>query len=219
MTPGSIATRPVRPEECAIAFGLPTDEATFRATSRGSEARSFPRKFAGFGHYEDRFLRPYGRATRSMRRSGVRVVPALSLDVWGELVKSPEVQVVILFSHWEKGAVELHGGFATPGRIVQEVPEASAKIIDLTVCRSVALADELVRERPECVVRLSLTEADELGAKLDPAFWLGFYRALFLSLKRNPRSYIQAVGDAIVGLKRKLSRSAPVPRRGRRCPS
>lgn len=206
MTAGPIATRSIQPEKCAVAFGIPTCEATFRATSRGSDSRFFARKFANFGHYEDRFLRPYGRATRSMRGSGVRVVPDLTLDALGELFRSSEVHVVILFSHWEKGAVELHGGFARAGAIVERVPNGTEKIVDLTVCRSVALADELVRERPECVVRHSLGKADGLGARLDPALWLGFYRALFLSLKRNPTSYLQAVEDAVFGLKRKLSR-------------
>jgi len=206
MTAGPIATRSIRPEECAVAFGVPTGEAAFRATSRGGDSRFFARKFAGFGHYEARFLRPYGRATRSMRGSGVRVVPDLTLDAWSELFRSSEVHVVILFSHWEEGAIELHGGFARAGPIVERVPTGTEKIVDLTVCRSVALADELVRERPECVVRLSLGKADELGAKLDPALWLGFYRALFLSLKRNPRSYMQAVEDAVFGLERKPSR-------------
>jgi len=202
VTQQQVATRVIRPEECVVAFGIPTCEASFRASHRGSDPRLFARSFSCYDEYEHRFLRPYRTATRSMQRSGARVVADLSLDVLGELCRSSEIRVVILFSHWEEGGVEMHGGFAPAGEIVQRVPHGLAKIVDLTVCHCVALGHRLARERPECVVRLSLSRDNDRGSELEPALWLGFYRALFLILKRKSMSYMQVFEDALLGLRK-----------------
>jgi hypothetical protein len=206
MTAGQAATRPIRPEECAVGFGIPTSESTYRASPRDGNEPFFAKNFSCYPEYENRFLRPYRTATRSMERSGVRIVPDLSLALLGELLRSPEIQVVILFSHWEKDSVEMRGSFASVPEIVHRVPLGAAKIVDLTICGCVALAEALVRNRPDCLVRISLKEGDSHGAKLEPALWLGLLRRLFLLLKRAPKSYPQAWEELLIGARSHVSR-------------
>lgn len=206
MTPGQIATRPIRAEDCAVAFGVPTSETSFRAARQDGNESSFAWKYSCFPHYDRGFLHPYRTATRSIARMGARIVPDLSLDVLEELFLSPDLHVVILFSHWHDTGVEMSGGFAGVSDIVRRVPPDAAKVLDLTVCQCRLLAKRLVKDRSTCPVRYALKEGDQRGIELEPAFWLGLLRAVFLRLKRGSKTYPQAWAEVVRGEREHLLR-------------
>jgi hypothetical protein len=132
---------------------------------------------------------------------GVRLVRDLTLDGFESLCRDEDVQVVILFSHWDETGVELRDGFASIEAVIESVPSEGSGVLDFCVCHPSGLVPRLRDERPRYLIHFRSIEAK-------PRFWLSFYPALFLSLHRFPRSYLDAFTDLQTALLNRL----PLPR-------
>src|SRR5207302_11060832 len=90
------------------------------------------------------------------------------------------------------GTVELADGLVSSEQIVQVVPKDFIGIMDLCVCHPRRLVVLLKQKCPDCLVKLTDTEAS-------PIFWIYMYEALFKILNTKP-DYFQALADAFTSL-------------------
>lgn len=97
---------------------------------------------------------------------------------------------MILFAHWSDadGTVELADGLVSCEQIVRVVPKDFTNIMDLCVCHPRELVVLLKQKCPDCLVKLTETEAS-------PLFWIYMYEAMFKILNSRP-DYFQALADA-----------------------
>lgn len=121
---------------------------------------------------------------------GARIIHELTLSEFGNLFANKNIDVVILFSHWNENTVEFYDGLYEVSVIVQKVPPEFGGIIDLCVCHPERLAIELRQERPRCLTRYANNIAT-------PSFWLYFYLALFRFLSDCNLTYLSALEKTV----------------------
>jgi len=187
----SLADRIIKPENCAIAFGIPTTVEDFERDLCHPN-KDFSKIYNGVRQkYVKEFLNPLHKTEPVMTRLGVNVIHNLRLDDFGELFQKEKLEVVILFSHWKDHSVEFYDGFAEITQIVNEIPIDLSGIIDLCVCHPKELTFALRKLRPNYLVRFTDKEAT-------PFFWLYFYLALFSHLANNELTYLDALKELII---------------------
>ncbi len=188
MTVEDYTRRITRPENCILAFGIPTSERGFRESLAHQErARErFAEMFNGLWMpYLGEVARPFQRLYPRFRKLGVRIVTDLTLAGYSELFRADRVHAIILMSHWTRNAIEFHDGFADVPMFVRATPEDVPCILDLCACHPEELIPILRAERPCHLVRFIKREAT-------PGVWLYFFWELFVLLRRGSFSYIAA---------------------------
>src|SRR5205085_2432337 len=104
----------IKPLDCILAFGIPTDEQSFRS-DRNRQDKDFATHFSTWARYKSEFVDHLTTVEPIFRQLGVSVVHQLTLCRYRELVSTSEV--FILFSHWSGNSIE----FADNLWSVQEV--------------------------------------------------------------------------------------------------
>lgn len=192
-----VSRRIVKPENCVLAFGIPTSKEEFtESRKRGNRrfASLFDRRFGAeaLKEYRIQFLNDLERLEPVLKDLGLHMEHGITLRDLRTQFHGNKYDVVVVFTHSEGEALELTDGFADASAILHQVPQSFSGIIDLCVCNPVAIALELRCNRPNLLIRYSKTE-------LEPYFWLYFYRVLFQYLKEQDITYLKAVEDVTFG--------------------
>ncbi len=185
----------IRPQDCAIAFGIPTCQHVF-VDQRDNMKREHDyvrySKYPEYTEYYSGFVRFLDELEPGLQDIGVRL--AYDVTPWDLTELFQQYRVVILFSHWTDadpefplGAVELGEGLVDIDTIVEAVPQDYDGFLDLCTCSPPNLIDALLYARSRC--RLKYTEKED--AK--PDLWLYFYAKLFQLLHEKPMSYPDAL--------------------------
>lgn len=199
-----ISRKIIKPEDCVLAFGIPTTEKDFVEKQKQFD-RGFSHIFAEkFGEraldeYIYQILNDLRTVEPVLTNLGLKVIHKLKLKEFGELFKHNKYDVIILFSHWENNAVEFADGFADETGILGQIPEAFSGIVDFCVCNPRPLTINLRIERPNCLIRYSKNPAM-------PFFWLYFYLVLFKHLKQQDKTYLEAMEDVVHEFSKKVRR-------------
>ena len=203
MTKPIISERIIKPGQCALAFGIPLSRDDFD-NDREHPNKGFAKKFHGnWNWYVREFAGFFDLFRPHLIELGVKLHPALTFEKF-EALFSQEFDVIILFSHWEREAIEFHDGLVEYPKIVERIPGGFDRILDLSVCHPDPLVTALRRDRPKCLIRH--IKYDEEGCKdeLIPRYWLAFYHALFTHLSAHDLTYLDAVEDVIVSFLKKI---------------
>lgn len=188
MSQARFTERIIRPEDCALGFGIPTTEDAF-LKARRDPRREFARKFCALGQYRAKILRPVELNRPRLIALGAHVVEGMTSDAFGSLFGAG-FNVVILFSHWKANGVELADGLIAIPELVDRVPADFVGVVDLCVCHPEKFTTALRAERPRCLVRYTEKPAT-------PALWLSFYFFLFHQLKHRSLTYLEALDTTI----------------------
>src|ERR1051326_4139585 len=148
----------IKPCDCAIAFAIPTNsEEFFRDLDAPNKnfAKFFREKFGSWAwdEYRRQIVRDYERVAPAIMETGAKVHTGVTLREFGELFRRGRFRVVVLFAHWGEDAVEFYDGFAPVGTIVEQVPDDFDGVVDLCVCHSNHLREQLSVRRPKCLVK------------------------------------------------------------------
>jgi hypothetical protein len=174
-----------------MALGIPTSRECFEK-ARGSDRSHYAKRFlGGWEQYYDLLGADLQRMERLLRRWGVTMAVDASVDSFADLF-TRGFDVVILFSHWDKGAVEFSDGLSPVPAIVQRIPAAYAGLLDLCVCHPLDLVSRLHSERPALVVKYTAAEAA-------PDFWVRFYEIVFHQLHSRDLTYLQVIEEVAGG--------------------
>jgi hypothetical protein len=195
---GTIISRKiVKPEDCVLCFGIPTTGDEFLRKLECSDsgfASLFSKKYGhgpqGLNGYRREFLEDLEEIEPVLVNLDLQVVHETQLQDLRRLLCESNYDVVIVFSHWEKNAIELADGFAQTTVLLDQIPQSFSGIIDLCVCNPEPLTTELRLSHPNVLIRYS-------KGKAKPYFWLYFYRVLFEHLKQQNVTYLKAVEDVV----------------------
>lgn len=182
-----ILNRVIKPRDCALGFGIPTDLASFAAARDTKDPRRFSASYAWREYHQ--LILPFGNFIPLYERLGVKVAGTLRKGEVQRLFED-DADVVVLFSHWDKssGQVEFRDGFASADEIVAQIPARRDCLIDLSICHPLGLAEAIERARhPECRIRYA-------DSKIPAASWLAFLSLLFRILYDVDLRY----GDALL---------------------
>jgi hypothetical protein len=195
----SISKKIIKPENCVLAFGIPTSKEVF-FNAQNHPNKDFAKKFKGiWAKYDLEIVSNIQKIDPILSELGATVVHNLTLDDFGNLFHNQKYDVIILFSHWKANAIEFHDGLAEIPAIINRIPTDFSGIIDLSVCHPEQLTIDLRKERPNCLVRFTNQDAT-------PYLWLSFYRALLHHLKQHERTYLEALEEVIAAFLGKVKR-------------
>ena len=190
----NISERIIKPENCAVAFGIPTSKQAFERDGSDEVAnKEFAKLYRwAWGKFEAEIVNPFEKVVPVITGLGVEVCAEATLEDFGQLVRNERFDVVVLFSHWGDESIEFHDGFAQVPSIIEKIPSDFDRILDLSVCHPKSLVEALRRERPDCLIRHI-----ELEKEVTPGIWMYFYLALFKHLKHSDVTYLKALLDVI----------------------
>ncbi len=177
----------VKPENCVLAFGIPTSKAAFFSDLKRLE-KDFAKRFV-WSRYYVQFIQELEEVTPLLKDLGVTIVTDLKLQDYGKLFQ--KYGVVILFSHWKENKVEFEDGLQEIEKMIPLIPDTFDGTVDLCVCHPKNLAELIRREKPNCLVRYIDNEAT-------PFLWLNFYSILFRHLKEQNLTYLKALEDVAI---------------------
>lgn len=187
---GVVSTKIIKPENCALGFGIPTNEKDFFKDQFDPE-KKFAKQFRSvWARYDLEIVGHIKRIEPKIAEYGATIVHRLSLQNFGEFLLNNKFDVVVLFSHWENDSVEFYDGMADISAIINQIPLNFSGIIDLSICHPIKLTIEIKKKRPNCLVKFTNKAAT-------PFIWLYFYEALFWHLKNNNKTYLIALEEVI----------------------
>ena len=185
------ANRVTKPENCILAFGIPTSIEDFKRDLELAN-KDFAKDFNGVSaRYDKEFLQHLEKTECKMVQSGARILRRLTLDDFGALFVVENVDVIILFTHWtKKNEIEFFDGLAAIPQVIEKIPADFVGLLDLCVCHPRNLSVGLRKEHPDCLTRFT-------DNKATPFLWLYFYHTLFKYLASNDINYMDALKDVI----------------------
>jgi hypothetical protein len=181
-----------RPNDCVIAFALPTTEQGFKCSVRQRHSE-YVHRFAGGWEQYRTVCEDLRNCINQCRKIGVQIVEEVRFDQWQALFQNC---VVALFAHWisDIGEVESIGeGRATRSSdetielwdcqasaddLVSQIPDEFDGVLDLSVCHPFVLVDKIKRCRRKCTVKYFPDE-------LLPSVWAEMYIATFRYLEQT----------------------------------
>jgi hypothetical protein len=170
-----------------MALGIPTSQESFLRAQQSDRA-DFARRFlGGWEQYHHLLGADLEEMAALLRGWGVVVVRDASLEDFAELFAG-KFDVVILFSHWNTGAVEFADGLAPVPAVIERIPPAFSGMLDLCVCHPLELVRQLRQDRPALIVK-------HLSAEAAPHYWLKFYAILFHQLHSRELTYVEAIEE------------------------
>ena len=182
----NISVKTVKPENCAMVFGIPTTKAQFFDNFRNSE-KDFVRHFkGGWAQYYNQIVSNSDRILPVLSEFGVTVIQKIDPESFSKLFRESIYDVIILFSHWHNDTIELSDHLYNISNIVDAIPYEFNGILDLCVCHPENLTILLRRDRPNCLTRYTQQKAT-------PYIWLHFYLVLFKNLMERELTYLQAL--------------------------
>jgi hypothetical protein len=193
----SLIKRAIKPQDCTLAFGIPTSIEEYRTQRMAPQGHDFLFLVArNESDYRWAVLDDIERLVPAIEQTGARVERATTLEGFAALLRDPSRLVVTLFSHWNNDSVEFADGMASIPRIIEVVSPDYSGILDLCVCHPIDLVTGLRLERP----RLAAIKHTEASARVD--VWLWFYLALFKVLQDEELSWLDAVETTMERLER-----------------
>ncbi len=177
----------VRPQDCVILFGVPTDYKGFRRDIGAANKDLVPNRCPVWPQYRNEVVVPAERLIATALQCGVRVERDAALHNVHSACDGRH-SVVILVAHWTRDDIELADGLHPFRNIVEQVFEG---FVDLCVCVSDRLAFSLRELRPRCIIKFAL------GTFVIPSIWFGFFEALFTYLGEGLHPYMNAYNDII----------------------
>jgi len=196
--------RDVKTWHCVLAFGIPISREEFldalaMPSSRKSYANSFD---GGWNSYRSsRFLVTFNRLKPEFKRLKVNLLPNLTLDKFGELLRNDRYSVITIFSHWDDDQLEFGGGFAEIPEIIARVPVDYDGVIDLSVCHPIPLVEGLIsRPHRKYQVRSNFEKAS-------PRIWLHFYHLLYANLLLQDLTFAEAFEKTVEEFREQFERN------------
>ena len=180
--------RIVKPKDCVIGFGIPTNEAAFirsLANPRSDFARRF---FGGWPHYRAALTLDLDDVLPLLASWSVSIVHELTLDSFRAACERS--MVVTIFSHWSRSCVEFSDGLHSFKEVAEAVPLDFVGVIDLCVCHPQPSVDLIAARRQTCLVRYIPVEASG-------PYWLYFYRTFFAYLRAHDEPYLNCL-EAVI---------------------
>ena len=145
------ATVPVRPDQCAMLFGVPIEEREFRP-ALADPARDFVRNCCPIWPLFRREVAVPGASLIAHARSlGVTIHTGATPETIAEACGV--AAVVVIVSHWVASRVEFRDGMHPIDAVVDAVPDAFDGFVDLLICVPRPLALALRARRPNCLIR------------------------------------------------------------------
>lgn len=176
----------VGPEDCVLAFGIPTDKAVFFA-DQYRKNKDFAKRYDGvWSKYYHQFISEFEQIIPKLKNLGLRIERDLTLVKFRALFK--QYKVVILFSHWQEDKVEFHEGLQPLDDIIEQIPTQFGGVIDLCVCHPNGLALKIRQSRPNTLTKFIPNSAI-------PYFWLHFYLVLFKHLHQENKNYLSVLDE------------------------
>jgi hypothetical protein len=183
-----IFARRIRPQDCAILLGIPTDYDGFRRDLGAPNKDLVPNRCPVWPLYRREVVEPAQRLMATARSCGVDVrADAVLSDI--SRACDGRRSVIIFAGHWTDGRVEFLDGLHPFRAIVEQVPMAFEGFLDLLVCAPDDLAIALRDLRPRSIVRFAMQ------TNVVPMIWFGVFEALFTSLSEAPRPYMVAFSE------------------------
>ncbi len=172
-------------KDIVFIIGVPFSKEDFKIKHTRSEG--YASSYNSFAQYEHNFLSlAQEKAIPTIINSGVEIVLKCNLSMLSGLFQ--KYQVVIFFSHWEDDMIEFYDGLFPIQDFINQIPLSFTGIIDLTVCHSVNLYNQIGIQRPACLTKYSPDPNNER----DPDFWFLFYQAMLPYLKEKECTYFDA---------------------------
>ncbi|MEK6280194.1 MAG: hypothetical protein AABN95_07540 [Acidobacteriota bacterium] len=192
-----ISQRIVKPENCVIAFGIPTCAPAFQRHL--TLKRDFASNYMLLQRYSLYVISVFDKLKPALLDLGVQIQTDVTLKQFGDLFDG-KFDVVILFAHWLNDQVEFDDGFADVPKIVVEIKSGFNGLLDLCVCHPRNLVAALQVERQNLLIKSLYQE------RATPRLWLYFYVALFTYLRDHQATYLQALEVLTVEMHRKIRR-------------
>jgi hypothetical protein len=173
-----LTSQAVSPQNCVLAFGVPTDQNDFAASLANSGREYAKHYLGGWPQYERNFVSQVVSHCQIYTQLGVRVVFGLTSSGLKRLFE--QGSVISLFTHWTAEGIELCDGILSIPLLVEAIPPDFSGVLDLCICHPDDLVKVILRDRPRCSVRY-------VGYRsVDPLFWLEFYSGLYQILLSQP---------------------------------
>ncbi|GGG30110.1 hypothetical protein GCM10011344_33780 [Dokdonia pacifica] len=181
----STQEKTVKPNQCVLAFGIPTDKESFFSDLKNPN-KDFAKNFYTWSKYNREVVSELNAILPKLSRSGIVIKQNLTLDEFKPLFDKYEV--VILFSHWkkEKSKIEFYDGLVDYNHIASLIPDDYSGVIDLSVCSQTELA-LLIRKTKSKDLICIYNQKEAI-----PFVWLNFYAELFKHLKEMNTTYLNA---------------------------
>ncbi|MBF0416120.1 MAG: hypothetical protein HQL79_10190 [Magnetococcales bacterium] len=211
VNPQFLFSSPIKPESCAVLFGIPTCEEQFMVdwNSKVGKSGCFAEKCLKERNgkpdrhsYKRTFEMFFSQAeitVGQLELLGMTVEREGTLEQFRKLASRPENKVIVLFSHSHKERVEFRDGFYDAGAISLALPIYFNRMIDITVCHTPALANRLSADFLDSVIHHHLWKAD-------PTFWLLSLELVAKLLRSGDCSYPSALTKAVKIVKNGLSK-------------
>lgn len=178
----------IKPCDCTLAFGIPvTDDDTHVSVVeryRGDVRRFINQPGRPFdrneykAHIPDKHISAY-------EHLGVDLVREISRASLAPLL-AKATKVLVLFSHWHEGAIEVCDDFIRVDEFLSALPRAGPqRIYDFSICNPDNLALSVKKQRPDCFIRYSSAEIDVRG-------WFDVLLVLFRLLDESDLTYAEA---------------------------
>jgi hypothetical protein len=183
-----IFTRTIKPRDCTILLGVPTDLAGFRHDLDAENKDLVRNRCPVWPRYRQEVVVPADRLIAIGREYGATLRRDAALSDIGPACRG-DSSVVIFVGHWTTQCVEFFDGLHPFRDIVDEVPTEFEGFLDLLVCAPDALAIALRDLRPRAIIRFAMKTA------VIPAIWFGFFEVLFASLAEHRCPYMAAFSE------------------------
>lgn len=190
-------SRIVLPEHCVVAIGLPSTREGFIRSAETSSEAYVHQYLGGWEQYSAQWLLPLQNFIGKCETFGATVLNEATFESMKSCFRHPGLSAFVLMSHWGDSGIECADRFASIQQFVGMVPDKFEGVVDLCVCHPEGLASELLRERPNCLVRFT-------PKKVSPLWWLLYFEGLFRILSNGKLSYIQAYEQLNLELARKV---------------
>ena len=106
-----VSEKIIKPQNCVLCFGIPTSRNDFFIDIR-DEKKEFAKLFkGGWIQYYSQISIHIEKLENIYKELGVKIVHKLTIENFGQILQSKKFDVVILFSHWSKDAIEFNDGF------------------------------------------------------------------------------------------------------------
>jgi hypothetical protein len=153
-----LLSRPTPLDKCLLGIALPLDRDRFfyelEAENPKDFAKIFEKRHPTKGYrswettlwnmYETNIVKPVKKVITSVEKFGVSVIPDFSL---AHLNRMSDFEVVTIVGHWlnSQEKIEMADGVYSTREFIDAIPQNSECMLDLIVCESVILLDEIKR--------------------------------------------------------------------------
>jgi len=197
----SIVDKIIKPDKCLLAIALPLTEVDFYNDLKGNAQKDYAKSRKRKLHFNDRALWEIDHMpivnliqsiSKELKSYGLTVLNNFKFP---DLALLAQYEVVTIVAHFLKKdkKVEFYDGLFSNSDVEHQIPTDFMGIIDLTICHSVELQNEIKFSGRKCIVI-----ANEHAADLELRLIL--YYNLIKLLTKKDKSYIDAYSEIRITL-------------------